>query len=408
MIPLKKQKGNPLIRFSLGLRQKQLKIYRHLIKDNEAFAVASALILGYRSDLNPETLSAYSKTGVIHALSVSGMHVGIIYLVLEYLLRRMNRNRYFSGLKTVLMLTLIWGYTLLSGSSASVLRSAIMLSLFILSKSLKKEAQNSHVLYLSAFLLLCLNPSLIRDAGCQLSYLSVAGLIYFQPRLETLISFRHNLMKKLWSMLSLSMAAQAFTFPLSAYYFHQFPVYFLISNLFITLPVALLMYGGILILLFRLYWLAPAFEWLIIFMNRGLEQIAALPYPVISGIWFSKTELVLLSLFIFLTGMLLKPEALPAKNKRHLLTALSIFLFFQLSLAKKQTQTLRQHRVILFKMVRHQAAALLYGKRAVIITDLRQDDKDFKLHVKPALEQSGITASTFIFIEKIPVSALHH
>ena len=299
LISLKKNKGIALIRFALALRKRQVDLYRTLIRDDNAYAVASTLILGYRADLNAETMAAYSKTGTIHALSVSGMHVGIIYMVINLALKWMDRKSILRWIKVIILLALIWFYALLTGYSPSVLRSAVMLSMFILAKAVHQQTDSYHILYFSAFCLLLYNPFFLWDIGFQLSYLSILGLIYLQPKLEKLITFRSFWLKKLWSLISLSVAAQVFTYPLSCYYFHQFPVYFIISNLFITLPVILLMYIGIILLMFRLYWLSSLFEWLIIFMNRGLEKIAGLPYSSINSIWYSKTELVLLCLFLF-------------------------------------------------------------------------------------------------------------
>ncbi|KIO79018.1 hypothetical protein TH53_00175 [Pedobacter lusitanus] len=277
LVSSKEYKGYALIRFALAFRKKQVDVYRKLISDDNAFSVASTLILGYRADLNAETLSAYSKTGTIHALSVSGMHVGIIYLVLNQLLKWMDRKLILKWIKVIILLTLIWFYTLLTGYSASVLRSAVMLSMFILARSAHQHTDSRHILYFSAFCLLLYDPFLLWDIGFQLSYSAISGLIFLQPQLEKLIRFKSYLLQKPAGLLSLSVSAQVFTYPLSCYYFHQFPVFFMISNLFITLPVILLMYIGIILLIFDLYWLSPLFEWLIIFMNEGLKKNSRSP-----------------------------------------------------------------------------------------------------------------------------------
>lgn len=389
IIPLDDQKGNPIIRFSLQLRQQQVRHYRRIMRDDQAFAIASTLILGYRSDLDAATLAAYSKTGTIHALSVSGMHVGMIYFVLEFMLKWMDKKRVLKGLKLTLILSLIWCYTLLTGYSPSVLRSSVMLTFFILSKALKKDAGGYQALYLSAFFLLLYNPWLLWDTGFQLSYFAVLGLIYLQPKIESFFVFKWTWLQKLWSLISLSLAAQILTFPLSVYYFHQFPVYFILSNLFITIPVTLLMYSGIALLLFPIDWLGPSFEWLIIFMNRGLEKIASLPYPVVNGIWLSKIELVLLGLF-----MLCGFTAFSIKRRELFYLSILTLLCLQTMLVKDKITALQQHKVILFKMNKHQAAALINGKKALVITDLKPSHHDFKFHVQPALEQLHINQIT--------------
>ncbi|RZK91862.1 MAG: ComEC family competence protein, partial [Pedobacter sp.] len=135
--------GNPIIKFALNLRERQIAKYRKLIKDDEAFAVASTLILGYRADLSKETLAAYSKTGTIHALSVSGSHVAIIFFVLDFCLGFLNRKRYFLLLKFLIICSLIWTYALITGLSPSVVRAAIMITIFISAKTFAKN-KNSY------------------------------------------------------------------------------------------------------------------------------------------------------------------------------------------------------------------------------------------------------------------------
>ncbi|MES2454602.1 MAG: ComEC/Rec2 family competence protein [Bacteroidota bacterium] len=310
--------------FAVRLRAEHVAFFRSILKDDDSFAFASTLILGYKSDLNKEIMDTYSKTGTIHALSVSGMHVGIVYVVLNWLLSLMDRRRWTHVIKIILILGFIWFYALLTGLSPSVLRSAIMLSVYILAKSLNRHTNSYNVIAFAAFCLLLYNPFLIWDIGFQLSFIAVLGLIWLQPLVMNWFSFRQLWLRKLWSSIAISLAAQTITFPLSIYYFHQFPVYFLISNLFIILPIALLMYTGILILVFRIAALGPLFDYMIKFTNRGLTLISELPMGSISGIYFSKTELIFLycAMFAFIF-------ALTYYRKRLLFIGLVFYLVFQ-------------------------------------------------------------------------------
>lgn len=397
LISTGEQGGSVLVKLALSLRKRQVEIYRKLIRNDQAFAVASTLILGYRSDLDATTLAAYSRTGTIHALSVSGMHIGIVYLVLDWALRWMNRKTILMWIKVFCILVLIWFYTILTGYSASVLRSAVMLTFFILAKSVNKQAGSYHVLACSAFCLLVYDPFLLWDTGFQLSYMAVLGLVYLQPKIYQLFSFKWVVLQKLWNMISLSLAAQVMTFPFSVYYFHQFPVYFLLSNLFITLPVTLLMYTGLLLLLFKLYWLAPFFEWMITFMNRGLEYIACLPYSTISSIWLTKTELILLCLAMCFSFALISTQ-----KKGFVYMSLFALISLQALMVKDKIIALKQKRVILFSLQKNYAVAFINSTRAVLITDLLPADKDFKFHIQPALDQQKI--STLICV---PIGKYH-
>nr|WP_315424687.1 ComEC/Rec2 family competence protein [uncultured Pedobacter sp.] len=395
IVSTKNNVGNPIIKMALNLREKQVAKYRTLIKSDEAFAVASTLILGYRADLSKETLSAYSKTGTIHALSVSGAHVAIIYVVLDFMFFFLNKNRALRILKLLLLCTLIWGYAFLTGLSPSVVRSAIMISILITAKVLSKKTNSYNVLAFSAFCQLIYNPFLIWDVGFQLSYLAVFGLIYLQPKIYNLLYTEHNWIDKLWSFTSMSLAAQIVTFPLSIYYFHQFPFYFLFANLFITIPLILMMYLGIVVLIPSFGFLAPIFEWIINFTNAVLKWIASLPYASFSSIWINMPEFVLLSLSL---GLFI--YALTKFNKQLLFSSLFLFVCYQLLIVRDDLKVFHQRKIIFFSLRKNYAAAFINGKEAVLISDLNSEDKNYAFSIQPALAQLQLKKIYFINFKK--------
>ena len=347
--------------------------------------MASTLILGYRADLNNETLSSYSKTGTIHALSVSGMHVGIIYVVLNWLLSFMDRKRKLRIGKILLICGLIWFYSLLTGFSPSVLRSAIMLTVYILAKSFNKNTNGYNILAFTACCLLIYNPFLVWDVGFQLSFLAVFGLIYIHPKIYKWFYFKSNWIDWVWSSVALSLAAQIATFPLSIYYFHQFPLYFIFSNLFILVPITLLMYLGISILLFKIHFLAPIFEWIIIFMNDGLKWIANLPFSGVNQIWIDKFQLILLTvaLVLGLIGLSL--------YKRHFILISTLFLLiFQWSLTIQKIIAKTQKRIAFFTLQKGYCVAFIHAETAIVVSNLNTNDKNFQFYIQPALDQLQI------------------
>lgn len=386
LVKLNKKAGNPVLRFAIALRQRQVAVYRKLIRNDEAFAVASTLILGYRADLSAETLDAYSKTGTIHALSVSGMHVGIIYIFLNWALFFLDGKRWLKTLKLLLICSLIWYYSLLTGLSPSVLRSAIMLSVYIIAKSFNRSTNSYNILAFTAFCLLVYDPFLLWDVGFQLSFLAVFGLVYLQPKIYGWFHFSNKWLDKLWSVTAISLAAQLATFPLSIYYFHQFPLYFIVSNFFILLPITLLMYLGIALLVLRLYFLAPLFEWLIIFTNKGLKWIANLPFAGINGIWINQWQLLLLSITLILLAV-----ALTRYQKRWLFTALLLLIVFQGSTSYQNISLQKQKKILCFSLRKNYAVAFIEGNKAVLISDLVQTDRSFKFFVQPGLDQLQIS-----------------
>jgi competence protein ComEC len=387
--------GNSIVKFALSLREQQIEKYRKLIKNNEAFAVASTLILGYRANLSKETLSAYTKTGTIHALSVSGAHVAIIYVVLDFLLLFLNRKPALKIMKLILICSLIWGYALLTGLSPSVVRSAIMISILITAKVLSKNTNSYNVLAFSAFCQLVYNPFLIWDVGFQLSYLAVFGLIYLQPKIYNLIYTEHKWIDKLWNFTAMSLAAQVVTFPLSIYYFHQFPLYFLFGNLFITIPLVLMMYLGIAILIPWLSFLAPIFEWIITFTNSVLRWIADLPYASLSSIWISLPEFILLSsaIGLFIYG-------LANFSKRFIYSSLLVFICYQILIVTDDLRAYHQQQIIFFSLRKNYAAAFINGKETILVTDLDTTDKNYYFSIKPALNQLQINKISVVGLKK--------
>lgn len=388
LVKLPTHKGNPFLRYAFAIRKRQVETFRQLIKNDQAFAVASTLLLGYRTDLNQETISAYSKTGTIHALSVSGAHVGIIYLLLNGLLFFLNR---FKIIKLVAICITIWYYSLLTGFSPSVLRSAMMLTVYLTAKAYNKNNNNYNTLAFTAFCLLIYDPFLIWDVGFQLSFSAVFGLIYLQPKCYQILFLNQKWLDHLWSSISLSLAAQIATLPLSIYYFHQFPVYFLISNLFILFPLSAMMYLGILTLLLPIPFIASLFEWIILFTNKGLNCIAELPLSGINDIWITKWQVLIL-----IVALMSLTLALVHYHKQMLMLSISAFIVFQFFGAYQQLQYAHQRQVLFFSLRNHYAAAFISGEKAVVVSSLREGDPDFIFSILPALAQQRVKIRSLI------------
>ena len=383
-------KKNPLIAYALKLRQQQVDYFRKTLKSDDAFAMASTLILGYRGDLSQETLNIYSRTGTIHVLSVSGMHVGLIYLILSFLLSFMDHGM-MSKLKTTLIILLLWFYVVLTGCSPSVIRSGIMLTVFILAKASTREINGYNILAFAALCMLLFEPYLIWDIGFQLSFLAVFGLIGVQPLIYNHLRSRNLVLSKLGSSVAMSVAAQLSTFPLSVYYFHQFPLFFLISNLFIIVPSAVIMYAGLFALLFRPDFMMPYFEKLISFMNGGLNTISALPYSSLSGIWMNKSQLFLLSFFLIMFLLSIKHG-----NKSLFFSCLFTLFLLRCSVSYDNLKQLKQREIIIFKLRKNHAIAIVFGTKAILYTDLHRSNKSFRYQLQPGLDLYGVKQLTII------------
>ena len=386
LVKTRKSKGNIVLAFALKLRQKAVEKYRKLIKNDAAFSVASTLVLGYRADLDRETRTNFINTGTMHALSVSGAHVGIIYLILNYCLQFLNKNKKFILLKPILLCLLIWGYALLTGLSPSVVRAAIMLSIFIFATTFTRNKNGYNILAFAAFLQLLFNPFLIFNVGFQLSYVAVFGLLYLQPKIYHLIYIKNKWLDKFWNFTALSLAAQLATFPIAIYYFHQFPVYFLLGNLFISIPLVLMMYLGILVLVPGLSFLAPVFEWIINLTNTGLHFVASLPFSTLNGIWITFPQFLVMS-FTFGFGV----YAITKLKKRFLFFSLIMFVMYQVMTVNDNLKKRNQQKIIFFSLKKNYATAFIKGNSAVLVTDLNTHDKNYQFSIQPALDEAQIT-----------------
>ncbi|MEI6900384.1 MAG: ComEC/Rec2 family competence protein, partial [Bacteroidota bacterium] len=266
----------------LHLRDKLLTVLRENDVTGQEFAVAGALLLGYVDELDPVLLKEYSGTGAMHILSVSGMHVGIIFVVLDKLLSFFMRWKYGGITKTAMIVVMIWFYALLTGLSPAVLRAAVMISFVVIGKSMNRHPDVLNILAASFLFLLFYDPGLLVNIGFQLSYLAVGGIVILYPPIYDLYVTSKKLPDKIWSLLAVSIAAQLITFPLSLYYFHQFPNYFMLTNLIVVPISSMVIYSGILLLCLGSvpiisYGLGRLLVFLVSLLNKSIHFIDGLP-----------------------------------------------------------------------------------------------------------------------------------
>jgi competence protein ComEC len=216
---------------------------------NDELAVLKALFLGDRTELEPEQKRSFSRAGVIHLLAVSGLHLGIIYVLLLLLFKPLFRKR-FRLLKTGMVLMVLWGYALLTGFPPSVLRAVIMFSLVEVGQIFKRPANIYNQLLISIFIILLIDPYAIYKAGFWLSHLAVASIVTFYPFINGLIRFQFPVFQWLWSLIAVSLAAQIGTFALAIYYFNMFPMYFLLGNVLLMPLMAPILLAAICTALF--------------------------------------------------------------------------------------------------------------------------------------------------------------
>lgn len=206
-------------------------IVKSKFTNKENASVIIALTSGYKGELDRETIMAFSKSGSMHLMAVSGLHVNYIYLLLSYILYFFGNTRWLRYLKTIIILACIWFYTIFTGMAASILRASIMISCLEISKQSARSNRSLNSLSF-AFLLICIiDPESFYDAGFRLSFLATLSIIIIHVKFVKLWDFKSKIFKYLWNSISISISCQLGTFPLTLTYFGYLPVYFMICNL---------------------------------------------------------------------------------------------------------------------------------------------------------------------------------
>jgi len=259
---------------------------------SEELAIIQALLLGQRQDISPETYSNYAAAGVIHILAVSGLHVGIILLLLNWVLKPVERIAKGKLIKALLLLTLLWGFAILAGLSPSVVRAVSMFSFFAIGIQFNRRSSALNTLFTSLLFLLLINPNYIFQVGFQLSYLAVSTIILLQPYLFKLFTPKLKLIKYLWGIFTVTIAAQIGVLPLSLFYFHQFPGLFFISNLVILPFLGIILGLGILVMLMAVTGLLPSvlasfYGGMISTLNNFVAYVASKEDFIFQDIYFS-------------------------------------------------------------------------------------------------------------------------
>ena len=280
----------------------------------DEFGIIQALFLGQRDDISEATYTAYKNAGAVHILAVSGLHIGILLMFLEFLLRPLEFLPKGKVLKLVVIVLLLWGFAFLAGLSPSVVRAVTMFSFVAYALYLNRPSNTFNILALSMFfILLVFNPMLLFNVGFQMSYAAVFAIVWIYPLLQKLWSPKPWLVKKIWQLLSVSLAAQVGVLPISLYYFHQFPGLFFVSNILIVPFLGLILGMGIIVIALVLLNLAPdnlivLFDLLIGFMNAIIDWIAQQEAFIFQNIPFDSVQMVVTYvLLISLIWMLPKP-----------------------------------------------------------------------------------------------------
>lgn len=295
---------NPVRSVLISWRRKLLRIIKQYIPGKEENSLLEALMIGYTEDLDRELVQSYSNTGVVHIIAISGLHLTLIYQILQLLLQKINVQKSGKWAKLIILLGSLWTFSFLSGASPSVIRSAVMFSILLVARTLSRESIVYNTLASSAFILLCFDPYWLWDTGFQLSYTAVLSLVIFMKPVRGMLILQNKWLSVLWNSASLSLAAQILTTPISIYYFHRFPNYFLFCNLLAVPLSSIILVGGILLCFFYFFpFLANGIAWVLIklidLLNGFVQYLSQLPGAVTNQLSINIPQVILQYLLIY-------------------------------------------------------------------------------------------------------------
>ncbi len=404
-----KKLGGDVSFFSQGgkIREKVLKIIDSSGLSEENKAVIKALTVGYKDNLQAETKQKFSSTGAMHVLAVSGLHVGIIFIILNFLLfpvRKVSKN---VVLPSLIIILLLWLYAAVTGLSPSVTRATLMFTLVQTGKMIKRDTDIYNTIAASAFIILLVNPFTINSIGFWLSYSAVIGIIILYPvfyrrvYINTERGFLFKAVDKIWALISVSLAAQIATLPITIYFFHSFPTYFLLTNLVVIPIVPFIMYSAFGMIVFSgvpvlFGWLAKLTGLITGFMISLLEKIETLPFHSLTGLSLSTVNFLLLYfLIIFLLLYLVE-------KKRFMLPAALVALLIMLAVNTYSIYSGQGRKVfVVYNISGYSAMNFIDGRDNIIVSDVKSDENKLNYAAKNYWLKLGLEKEKIIDADKL-------
>lgn len=313
----------------LGLRCKEFLLDR--LKNagltKNAYGICAALLTGYDDDIDKPVIEAFSHSGTLHVLSVSGLHTGLIYLCLNFLFNFFDRKKRYKFTRFAFITFFLWIFALVTGFSAPVLRAVIMFNLLGFGRIYFRagSAHQLNILLVSAFVLLLYNPLYIMDIGFLLSYFALFGLIYYQPGLSALWRPENRFASSIWQSVTASVAATLSTLPITLFYFKQFPLWFFVCNVVVVPATFILLFLAVFVV-FKVVGCAALVNYLVSALIWFIDLFNKQDTGFIDAIHFTFSDFIFMTLFIILVSV-----AFQYRSHRYLSLSLILLIIWQLS-----------------------------------------------------------------------------
>ncbi|MBX2954953.1 MAG: ComEC family competence protein [Cyclobacteriaceae bacterium] len=381
-----------IVAYSFHVRRWAENVLSKHITGEQERSVAAALILGVKDGLDNDLVQAYASSGAMHVLAVSGLHVGIIYLILSFVLKPLHKWRYGKWVLAVISIFVLWSYAFVTGLSPSVLRAVTMFSVIAISRPLNYRTNIYNTLAVAAFILLVWEPYLIMSVGFQLSFLAVIGIVYIQPKLYWLWQPPNFFFDKVWQITCVSIAAQMATCSLGLLYFHQFPLYFLFSNLFVIPGAFISLLLGVLLLVVSgvepvALVVGSVLEFILWLLNYLVFSVEQLPYSLINNIYITTFQSWLL-MGILVSALLL------LQYRRFAFVMALFFSGFTFGLVHwyHYREDVNHEKFVVYRVAGQSAMEWMTNGQSFFIADstLMSDRDRMRFHIRPNRLISGV------------------
>lgn len=353
------------------------------ITDTKTKGLIQAMLLGDEVNLDEELLQSYSDTGIVHIIAISGGNVAILFMVISFLLWWLKHKKHL-WIRYAIALPLVWIYVLMAGAAPSAIRAAVMFSLLAFSVMFQKNNNSLNQLFATAFLLLCVEPMWLFSVGFQLSFVAVLSLILFYKWIYNWLPPVNKVVQMLWSVVAASLAAELLVAPLVIYYFHTFPLLFIVANVAAYLFMGLVLVLGISIIVLGFIpaiahliglctvWIVTVFDKIVVWLQS---------FNPLSFHFLMLKDVELLLVYILVTGAVL---FLIKKKKAALFTGFAAACLLFISFCNDEWIRLHQHRFIIYNTANVNHIELINGKTYSILHTDTTAVKKIAYTIKPA------------------------
>ncbi len=354
------------------------------VADSITQQLMQAMLLNERALLDDDIWKAYSNTGIIHIIAISGMHVTLLFGILIFLLRFIKHKKY-QWIAYCLAIPVVWIYILITGAPASAVRAGIMFSITALSIITQRPEQAINSLLATAFIMLLYNPFWIYDVGMQLSFACMLSIFIFLPKIQNAYQPQNAILKAIWLSFAMSVAVQIITAPIALFYFYQFPIFTFIANIPAALYSTILLIATIIIfILYSIGISASWIAWIATMITNGfnalIQFLAAITPDFFQNLYVDIVDMMLL----IIIGSALY-QWLVTRKDSSLNLLLSFICFFAISQWIQIYQQNKQQSVVVYNIPDYSTVLKIQHLQYQFITNQALNRDQFQRNIKPSL-----------------------